>query len=314
MSQGLTDPPTRLASGSTLPSVDAKSEIREFLTSRRARITPEQAGLTLYGDNRRVPGLRREEVAMLAGVSADYYTQVERGNVNGVSDSVLDALVRALRLDDAERSHLFNLVRARRSASPPRRRSPKHGVRASLQQVLDAMTAAPAYVRNEYGDLVATNTLGRALYSPLFDRPDGPPNVARFVFLDPRATTFFVDWDEVADQIVAAIHAQAGRDPYDRRLTDLIGELATRSEIFRVRWAAQNVRHHSISLKRFHHPVVGALDLNYDALPLPADPGLTLVTYTAQAGSRSKETLRLLGSWAATTEPEPASDRPAGQD
>jgi transcriptional regulator with XRE-family HTH domain len=294
--------------------VDPKSEIREFVTSRRARITPEQAGLTVYGDNRRVPGLRREEVAMLAGVSADYYTQVERGNVNGVSDSVLEALVRALKLDDAERSHLFNLVRARRTASPTRRRPPKRGVRLSVQQVLDAMTSAPAYVRNEYGDLVATNTLGRALYSQLFDRPDGSPNVARFVFLDSRATTFFVDWDEVADQIVAAIHAQAGRDPYDRRLTDLIGELSTRSEIFRVRWAAQNVRHHNTGLKRFHHPVVGQLELNYDALPLPADPGLTLVTYTSQAGSRSEETLRLLGSWAATIQPEPAGDRPHGRD
>ena len=294
--------------------MDPKSEIREFLTSRRARITPEQAGLTVYGDNRRVPGLRREEVAMLAGVSADYYNQLERGNVNGVSDSVLEALVRALKLDDAERSHLFNLVRARRTANPTRGRPPKHRLRQSVQQVLDAMTSAPAYVRNEYGELVATNTLGRALYSQLFEPPDGPPNVARFVFLDPRATTFFVDWDDLADQIVAAVHAQAGRDPYDRRLTDLIGELSTRSEIFRVRWAAQNVRHHNTGLKRFHHPVVGQLDLNYDALPLPADPGLTLVTYTAQAGSRSEEALRLLGSWAATLAPEPASDRPQRRD
>jgi transcriptional regulator with XRE-family HTH domain len=294
--------------------MDPKSELREFLTSRRARITPEQAGLTVYGDNRRVPGLRREEVAMLAGVSADYYTQVERGNVSGVSDRVLDALVKALRLDDTERSHLFNLVRARRTAAQTRRRPNEQRVRASVQQVLDALTSAPAYVRNEYGDLVATNTLGRALYSELIDAKDGPPNVARFVFLDPRATTFFVDWDEVANQIVAATHAQAGRDPYDRRLTDLIGELSTRSEVFRVRWAAHNVRRHDSGVKRFHHPVVGALELNYDALPLPADPGLTLVTYTAPAGSQSAETLALLGSWAATIEREPASDRPQGRD
>jgi transcriptional regulator with XRE-family HTH domain len=293
--------------------MDPKSELREFLTSRRARITPEQAGLTVYGNNRRVPGLRREEVALLAGVSADYYTQLERGNANGVSDSVLQALVRALGLDDAERSHLLNLVRARRTANPTRRRPHKQRVRASVQQVLNAMTGAAAYVRNEYGDLVATNTLGRALYSQLFDVQDGPPNVARFVFLDPGATTFFVDWDDVADQIVAATHAQAGRDPHDRRLTDLIGELSTRSEVFRVRWAAHNVRHHDTGVKRFHHPVVGALELNYDALPLPADPGLTLVTYTAQAGSRSAETLALLGSWAPTIMPEPAGDRPAGR-
>ena len=295
--------------------MDPKRELREFLTSRRAMITPEQAGLTVYGDNRRVPGLRREEVAMLAGVSADYYTQVERGNVSGVSDSVLEALARALQLDDAERSHLFNLSRARRTADPTRRRPPsRHRVRASVQQLLDAMTGAPAYVRNEYGDLVATNTLGRGLYCQLFDGRDGPPNVARFVFLDPRARTFFVDWDEVADQIVAATPAQAGRDPYGRRLTELIGELSTRSEVFRVRWAAQNVRRHDTGVKRFEHPVVGALELNYDALPLPADPGLTLVTYTAPAGSRSAETLALLGSWAATIEPEPATDRPHGRD
>ena len=294
--------------------MDPKVELREFLTSRRARITPEQAGLTVYGDNRRVPGLRREEVAMLAGVSADYYTQVERGNVSGVSDSVLEALVRALSLDDIERSHLFNLVRAGRTAAQTRRRPTRQRVRASVQQVLDALTSAPAYVRNEYGDLVATNPLGRALYSELFDGQDDPPNVARFVFLDPRATTFFVDWDEVANQIVAATHAQAGRDPYDRRLTDLIGELSTRSEVFRVRWAAHNVRRHDSGVKRFHHPVVGALELNYDALPLPADPGLTLVTYTAPAGSRSAETLAPLGRWAATIEPDPATDRAHGRD
>jgi hypothetical protein len=183
-----------------------------------------------------------------------------------------------------------------------------------VQQLLDAMTGAAAYVRNEYGDLVATNTLGRGLYCQLFDGQDGPPNVARFVFLDPRARTFFVDWDEVADQIVAATHAEAGRDPYDRRLTELIGELSTRSEVFRVRWAAQNVRRHDTGVKRFEHPVVGALELNYDSLPLPADPGLTLVTYTAQAGTRSAETLALLGSWAATILPEPASDRPDRRD
>jgi transcriptional regulator with XRE-family HTH domain len=293
--------------------MDPKSEIREFLTSRRARIKPQQAGLTVYGDNRRVPGLRREEAAMLAGVSADYYTQIERGNVNGVSDSVLEALVRTLKLDDAERSHLFNLVRALRTANQTRRPAPKPRIRPSVQQVLDAMTGGPAYVRNEYGDLVATNTLGRALYSQLFDGEHEPPNVARFVFLDPRAASFFADWDEVADQIVAATHAQAGRDPYDRRLTDLVGELSTRSEVFRVRWASQNVRHHDTGRKRFDHPVVGPLELSYDALPLPADPGLTLVTYTAEAGSRAEETLRLLGSWAATSEPEPASD-PPGRD
>ena len=289
--------------------MDPKTEIREFLTSRRARITPDQAGLPVYGDNRRVPGLRREEVALLAGVSADYYTQVERGSVNGVSDTVLEALVRALQLDDAERSHLFNLIRALRTTNQTRRRPPKHRVRSSVQRLLDAMTGAPAYVRNEYGDLVASNALGRALYSELFDGEHGPPNVARFVFLDRRAPALFIDWDEVANQIVAAIRAQVGRDPYDRRLSDLVGELSTRSEVFRVRWAAQNVRHHDTGIKRFQHHAVGPLELSSEALPLPADAGLTLVTYTAEAESRSEDTLKLLGSWAAAIESKPASDR-----
>ena len=173
--------------------MDTKSEIREFLTSRRAKITPDQVGLPIYGDNRRVPGLRREEVALLAGVSVDYYTRLERGNTNGVSDTVLDALARALQLDEAERSHLFDLARAAQPATPSRTRRPtKQRIRPGVQRILDAMTQAPAFIRNGRLDLLAANQLGYALYSTYLT-PGRPANTARFVFLDPRSEEFYDD-------------------------------------------------------------------------------------------------------------------------
>jgi transcriptional regulator with XRE-family HTH domain len=289
--------------------VETKQEIREFLTSRRARITPEQAGLTSYG-SRRVPGLRREEVAVLAGVSAPYYTRLERGDMSGVSESVLDALARALELDDAERAHLFDLARAAQpTAARPRRRQAKQRVRAEVQWSLDAITGAAAFVGNERLDLLAANELGLALFSELYAAPARPVNTARFVFLDPRAEAFFGDWDRVAAESVAILRSAAGRDPYNRELSDLVGELATQSEAFRARWAMHNVRFHSTGVKHLNHPVVGELHLTYNRLDLAADPGLTIFTYTAEPGSRSEEGLKLLGSWAAT--PDPAeSGRP----
>jgi len=283
--------------------VDAKSEMREFLTSRRAKITPEQAGLRWYGDNRRVPGLRREEVALLAGVSVDYYTRLERGNAAGVSESVLEAIARALQLDEAERAHLFDLARAAQPA-PRRRRRARERVRPSVARMLDAITAAPAFVRNGRMDLLAANPLGRALYSQHFDSPHGPPNSARFIFLDPRAPGFYLDWEQVATDAVAVLRSEAGKDPHDRDLSDLVGELSTQSEIFRTRWAAHNVRYHDTGAKRFQHPVVGDLELTYDTMELVADPGLTMFVYTAEAGSRSAEALGLLASWAATLDEE----------
>jgi transcriptional regulator with XRE-family HTH domain len=288
--------------------VDAKAEIREFLTSRRARITPDPAGLPTYGDTdkRRVPGLRREEVALLAGVSVDYYTRLERGNASGVSESVLNALAGALQLDEAERAHLFDLARATQPVAPKRRRRAKQRVRPGVQRMLDAMTGAPAFVRNGRLDLLAANPLGRALYSPIYDSPHQPPNTARFVFLDTRSAEFYVDWEEVANQIVAILRSEAGRDPYDRGLSDLVGELSTRSEDFRVRWATHDVRFHDTGVKKFHHPVVGDLTLTYESMELAADPGLTLFAYTAEAGSKSQEALNLLASWAATEEAERA--------
>ena len=285
--------------------MDTKNEIREFLRSRRARITPEQAGLRTYGSGpRRVPGLRREEVALLAGVSVDYYTRLERGNAGGVSDTVLEALARALQLDDTERAHLFDLARAAHTSTPRRRRRSQQQIRPTVQHMLDAMSGVPAFVRNGRLDILGANRLGRALYSEHFDGAAQPPNTARFVFLDPRATTFYVDWDRVANDVVAVLRAEAGRDPYDRDLSDLVGELSTRSELFRTLWAAHNVRRHDTGLKRFHHPVVGELDLTFEAMELVADPGLTMFVYTAEPGSKSEEALNLLASWAATPDQE----------
>jgi transcriptional regulator with XRE-family HTH domain len=294
--------------------VDTRSEIREFLTSRRARISPEQAGLTSYGP-RRVPGLRREEVAVLAGVSVPYYTRIERGDINGVSDSVLDALARALQLDEAERAHLFDLVRALQpTRSARRRRAPRQRVRPSVQHVLDGLTGAAAFVHNARLDNLAANQLGYALYSDMFARAvgPGPVNSARYVFLDPGARDFYADWERAASDVVAVLRSAAGRDPYDRDLTDLVGELSTQSEEFRTRWAAHNVRFHDTGTKDLHHPVVGDMSLTYNRMELAADPGQMLMIWTAEPGSKSAEALNLLGSWAATPQqPEPqASDHP----
>jgi transcriptional regulator with XRE-family HTH domain len=287
--------------------VDNRSEIREFLASRRARITPEQAGLRVFGGTRRVPGLRREEVAMLAGVSVDYYTRLERGNLSGVSESVLEALARALALDEAERAHLFDLARAAGPAARTRRHPKQQQVRPSVQRILDAMTGAPAFVQNGRLDVLATNPLGRALYSETFADPVRPANHARFVFFNSRSHDFYADWERAANDTVAILRSEAGRDPYDRNLSDLIGELSTRSDEFRTRWAAHNVHIHRSGTKHFHHPVVGDLALTFEMLELSADTGLSILTYSAEAGTRSEEALNLLGSWAATIEREEAA-------
>jgi transcriptional regulator with XRE-family HTH domain len=300
--------------------MDTRNEIREFLTSRRARITPEQAGLRTYGTSaHRVPGLRREEVALLAGVSADYYTRLERGNLNGVSETVLEALARALQLDDTERRHLFDLARATQTSMPRRRRRARQQIRPAMQQMLDAMTGVPAFVRNGRLDILGANRLGRALYSEHFDSPAQPPNTARFVFLDDRSTSFYTDWDTVvaadvvAADVVAILRTEAGRDPYDRGrdpydrdLSDLVGELSTRSELFRTLWAAHNVRTHDTGVKHVRHPLIGELNLGFEAMEVVADPGLTMFIYTAEPGSRSEQALNLLASWAATPDQETA--------
>jgi transcriptional regulator with XRE-family HTH domain len=280
--------------------VDNRSDVRDFLASRRARIRPEQAGLPAFGTNRRVPGLRREEVASLAGVSVDYYTRLERGNLTGVSQSVLEALASALQLDEAERAHLLDLARAANGTTRSRRRPGQQLVRPSVQRILDAMTVAPAYVRNGRRDILAANRLGYALYSEAYADLVRPVNIARFVFLNPRARTFFVNWERAANDTVAILRTEAGGNPYDQGLTNLVGELSTRNEEFRTRWAAHNVRLHRTGLKDIHHPVVGELRLAFDAMDLPADPGLAIVVYSAEPGSASEDALTLLASWAAT--------------
>lgn len=278
------------------------NEIREFLTSRREKITPEQAGLQAYGRNRRVKGLRREEVAVLASISVEYYTRLERGNATGASEEVLEAISRALQLDEAERAHLFDLVRLANSPSRQRRRRPsQERVRPSVQRVLDTITA-PAYVRNGRLDLLAANALGRALYSPAFEMTTGVPNMARFIFLSPDATDFFDDWDLIASDAVAILRAEAGRDPYDVQLSNLIGELSTRSDDFRVRWAAHNVKFHRSGAKSLHHPLVGELTLDYEALELAGDAGQRILIYSAEPMSASQQALDLLDSWVGSSE------------
>ncbi|MEU6658901.1 helix-turn-helix transcriptional regulator [Streptomyces sp. NPDC046821] len=282
--------------------MDQRNAVGEFLRTRRDRITPEQAGI-LGGTRRRVPGLRREEVAMLAGVSVEYYARMERGDLRGVSAEVLESVARTLRMDEAEIDHLHALAEAA-GPQPARRRGTKaeQPFRPSLQRFIDSV-AMPVWVRDRRMDFVAANAVGRALYSPLLEDPASQGNTARFTFFSPAARVFFPDWEQGASDIVASLHTYAGQNPRDKRLTDLIGELVTRSDDFRVRWAAHDVRHHRTGIKRIHHPEVGDLELVYEAMDFPANPEWFMFGYTAEPGSPSEERLRLLGSLAAETSP-----------
>jgi hypothetical protein len=234
----------------------------------------------------------------------DYLTRLERGNLGGASDSVLEALAAALHLDEAERAHLYDLARA---AAGSTRRTPAASsrVRPATQRILDAMATVPAYVRNGRFDILAASHLGRALYAPIFDSPlvapRRPPNTARFLFLDPAAADFFVEWDKTADDAVAFLRTEVGRAPNDRALTELVGELSTRSSEFAKRWAAHNVKFHRAGLKRLRHPLVGELELPYEAMELSADAALRLNVYTPEPDSAAQEQLNLLANWAATT-------------
>ncbi|MCV7229173.1 helix-turn-helix transcriptional regulator [Mycolicibacterium komossense] len=291
-------------------TMDSRGEIREFLSSRRARINPEQAGLPAYGGNRRVKGLRREEVALLAGVSVDYYVRMERGSLGGASDGVLEAVASALQLDEAEREHLYALARAAGTGSSRRRRRPSTTIRPVLQQVLDAVTEAPAWIRNGRHDVLAMNRLARALYSPVLADPRRPANTTRFVYLNPEAAErFFVDYDQITRDAAAMLRLEAGRNPHDEELIALIGELSTRSELFRQRWASQDVRFHRSGRKRLCHPVVGQLDLDFEAMEVPSEPGLQLNIYTAAAGTPTSDGLKLLASWAASNENLPSEQQ-----
>jgi transcriptional regulator with XRE-family HTH domain len=275
-------------------------DIREFLTTRRAKVTPARAGLPMFGRQRRVSGLRREEVALLAGISVEYYTRLERGNARGVSESVLDAVSQALKLDEAEHAHLLDLARTANAERPPRRIATPQRVPPSIQRIVDAMSGIPAFVRNGRLDYLYANPLAAALYSEAFRDPVRPANSARFAFLDPRAKAFYVDWEKAAHDIVAQLRGEAGRNPYDRPLSDLVGELSTRSEEFRVLWASHDVRIHRSGTKQFHHPLVGDLTLAYEGLEVLGDAGLTIVTYTAEPASPSEAALSELARWTST--------------
>jgi transcriptional regulator with XRE-family HTH domain len=258
-----------------------------------------------------VKGLRREEVAMLAGVSVDYYVRMERGSLAGASESVLDALANALKLDEAERAHLFALARESGASTSRRKRTPPHRIRPAIQQVLDAMTDAPAWVRNGRHDILAMNQLARALYSPVLADPQRPANTTRFVYLQPdEAREFFVDYDRIANDAAAMLRLEAGRNPHDKALIELVGELSTRSELFRQRWASHDVQFHRTGQKRLRHPVVGQLDLDFESMELPSEPGLHLNVYTAAAGTPTADALKLLGSWVASQEALPPKQAP----
>jgi transcriptional regulator with XRE-family HTH domain len=289
--------------------MDNRAEVREFLMSRRAKVTPADAGIAA-GANRRVAGLRRTEVALLAGVSVEYYAKLERGAIAGASASVLEAIAEALQLDDTERAHLFDLARAADGIPTSGRgggRATRVSVsRPSLSWALDAITDGVAFVRNQQQDLLATNALGRVFYRQLIGDGGRTPNMARFQFLDPASREFYPDWDLFAQMCVDIMRAEAGRDPHDRGLQDLVGELSTRSEVFRRLWGAHNVRTHGTGTKRFHHPDVGELVLAYEELAITAEPGLVLLVYTAEPGSPSADRLRLLASLAADHSPSGA--------
>lgn len=281
--------------------MDNKTEVSEFLRTRRARISPEQAGV-IAGGRRRVSGLRREEVAFLAGMSSDYYAKMERGHLAGVSTEVLAALARALQLDEAETEHLYDLARGA-APTPARRRSrpPEPVVRPSLQRFLDTITGTPTWVRNRQMDIVATNPLGRALLSPVLEDRASRGNNARFTFFNPAARIYYPDWEQGASSIVATLRSDAGRNPHDKGLTDLIGELVTRSDDFRLRWAAHDVRYHRTGVKRIYHPEVGDLEFSYEAFDLPDSPGWSMYACTTAVGSPSEERIALLSSLAVTT-------------
>ncbi|MFF2051840.1 helix-turn-helix domain-containing protein [Leifsonia sp. NPDC058194] len=287
--------------------MDNETEVRDFLTNRRGRLAPEQVGL-IGGGRRRVPGLRREEVALLAGVSSDYYVRIERGSLAGVSPEILDAIAGALQLSDAETEHLHDLARAAAPAPIRRRtRTAEPTVRPSVQWMLDAITAAPAWVLNPRKDTLAINALGRALLGPMLDDPATQGNGARFLFLSPASRLFYPDWERSADSTVASMRIAAGQNPHDKGLTDLIGELVTRSDAFRHRWAKHDVRHHRTGPKRIVHPEVGELEFTFEGMDLPGTPGWSLFVFTAEPGSATEERLTLLGTLAASHDTVAAS-------
>jgi len=276
----------------------ARAAVREFLGSRRARVTPADAGLPPQGTRRRVKGLRREEVALLAGVSPEYYVRLERGHATGPSAGVVDAVARVLRMDDDERAHLDRLLAA---LTPEARRRGRVAatdpVTPGMRVLLDALVHLPAVVFNGRLDILAVNALARSLYAPVFDLP-GRPNSARFLFLDePRARDVFPEWDRIAGDTVAMLRTEAGRHPDDPELVELIGQLSTRSTAFRTRWAANDVRVHRGGTKTFRHPLIGQVTLPFENLHVDAVSGQVLTVFTPRPGTPEADAIRLLASW-----------------
>ncbi|MGW0552047.1 helix-turn-helix transcriptional regulator [Streptomyces altiplanensis] len=284
--------------------MDRSSEIREFLRTRRARITPDQAGLAPHGGPRRVPGLRREEVAQLAGVSVDYYIRLERGRTQGVSETVLEAVARALHLDEAERAHLFDLAQPTTAQARRKRPLAPQRVHPVLYRTLDSLSV-PAVVQGRRTDVLAANRLAHALYTDFEARPRRERNFARFVFLDEAARALYADWEKVAGDCLAMLRLYAGRHPDDPQLTELIGELSLHSGTFRRMWADHDVQAHTTGTKRLHHPLVGDLTLDYLVLAVEGDPEQTLTIYTPEPASPSAEALALLASWTDTSASRP---------
>ncbi|MFE0631517.1 helix-turn-helix transcriptional regulator [Streptomyces sp. NPDC058864] len=267
-------------------------ELSDFLRSRRARVTPEQAGVT-PGTSRRVPGLRREEVALSAGLSADYYIRLERGRVANASEAVLEAVARALRLDDVERAHLFALARPQSVASVSRPLHPRR-VRPGAYALLEVLRDTPAMILDGRMDVLALNAMARAIFADFESMPICERNLARFMFLDPVARELFVEWDMAARMVVTGLHLYAGRRPNDPQLTELVDGLSVADADFRRWWAAHDVEAFSHGTRHYRHPVVGEFTLNYETLIFPGDPDQWLFVSTAEPGSPSFAALRAL--------------------
>lgn len=287
--------------------MNSRSEISNFLTSRRARLSPEDAGVPLYSGSRRVPGLRREEVAHLAGVSSDYYARLERGKISGASREVLEAVARALQLDDDEREHLFNLVTITQRRSPRKKGSNRTTIRPGIQSVLDSIET-PALVQNARLDRLAFNRIGRAVHSLREDGSEDHYNYAQWLFLDPQAKRFHRDYEHAAHNVVALLNAATAQDPYDRQLIEIIGTLSTQSEEFRALWASHDVFRHRSGAKLLTHSEVGDLEFGYESFELSTDPGLVMLVFTVEPGSPTADALKLLASWSAPTYSDAAED------
>jgi transcriptional regulator with XRE-family HTH domain len=276
--------------------MDRRAELTEFLKSRRARVQPEDLGLKVFNGRRRVPGLRREELAQSAGVSADYYVRFEQGRADNVSQEILDSVADVLRLTEDERKHLALLAKpARRRA---RRRSAER-MRPGLQRLLDSITDVPAFVLGRRMDVLGWNRLAAALIADFGSLQLKDRNIPRMVFLDPAARDFYPQWEAVAEETVGYLRMYAGRYPDDPELAELVGELSIRSPEFREQWARHDVKDKTFGTKTQHHPIVGDITVQYETLRPPGEPDQLLVTYTVEPGSTSEQNLRLLASWTA---------------